>query len=217
MIKFCRIWCKYHCYLKIYGASGLAIRRGYVIIGVFPSAHMSVCLFFCEQRNSQTYWWIFFKYPHIVHICLSKSWLNFAQSDVNVTVAYCNAPLKFMGRLAWQGSTICECNFLVFYVTVVLATQLPHHQPTDSPHRRTTPWVYHAMMAATSSHTVVSGFSVHICPKRLWKQSLLLSGTIATAYPLPPPMFCNHFFCMDYIYKICIHFKQIYGVLLFFK
>ena len=44
-----------------------------------------ICFFLSEQRNSLTYCWIFFSFSHIVHICLSKSWLHFG--DVNVTIA----------------------------------------------------------------------------------------------------------------------------------
>ena len=35
---------------------------------------LSVWLFICEQCNSKTYWWIFFTFSPIVHICWSKSW-----------------------------------------------------------------------------------------------------------------------------------------------
>ena len=62
---------------------------------------LSVCLFVtlltCEQRNQKIYCWIFFKFSHIIYICLSKSRLNFG--DANVTVAYFKATLRFMGPL----------------------------------------------------------------------------------------------------------------------
>ena len=34
-----------------------------------------VCLFVCEQDNSKSYGWIFFKFSHILHKCLSRSWI----------------------------------------------------------------------------------------------------------------------------------------------
>ena len=74
--------------------------------------HFSVCFFLSEQRNSLTYWWILFNFSHIIHICLSKSWLHFG--DVNVTIAYFKATLAFMGPLPGRRSALSECNYLVF-------------------------------------------------------------------------------------------------------
>ena len=73
--------CVFHmCIFQMYDNQVLiftsALRRAYVIIGVYPSVH----LFVCEQHNSKIYLWILFKYSHIVHICL-----NFG--NVNVTFA----------------------------------------------------------------------------------------------------------------------------------
>ena len=81
------------------------------VMWLLPFVCLSICLFVCEQHNSKSYWWIFFQFSNIVHKCLSKSWLNFG--DVNVTVAYYKATLKFMGPLAWRRSALCECNSLV--------------------------------------------------------------------------------------------------------
>ena len=75
------------------------------------------CLFVSEQHNSKSYWWIFFKFSHIVYICLCKSWLNFG--DANVTVAYFMAPLKFMGPLPGWRSALYEWNSLVLDATGV--------------------------------------------------------------------------------------------------
>ena len=84
------------------------------MIGVCLLVSLFFSLFVSEQHNSKTYGWIFFKFSHIVYIiiCLSKiSDKNFA--DVNVTVAYSKATLKFMGPLPGRRSVFYECNSIV--------------------------------------------------------------------------------------------------------
>ena len=93
--------CYVICYIHVFITSALC--GDYVIVGVCPS----VCLLVCEEWNSKTSRWIFFKFSHIVHIMLSNRWLNFV--DVNVTIAYFKITLKFMGPLAWRGFVLCEC------------------------------------------------------------------------------------------------------------
>ena len=79
--------------------------RGYIIVGISPS----VCLFVNSaiqkpiDRFSSNF-------AHCPHMLKSKSWLNFA--DVNVTVAYFKATLKFMGPLSWRRSALCEYSSL---------------------------------------------------------------------------------------------------------
>ena len=77
---------------------------------------LSVCLlvtsFFVNSVTQKPFWWIFFKFSHIVYICLSKSWLNCG--DANVTVVYFKVTLNFMGPLPRRRFAFYECNFLVF-------------------------------------------------------------------------------------------------------
>ena len=89
-----------------------AFNRGYVVIGICPSVSPSVCPFVLdEQHNYITYWWNLFKFSAIVHICLSKSWLNFR--DVIVTVTDFKIILKCI--LIWsaaQRPKICLCTMI---------------------------------------------------------------------------------------------------------
>ena len=87
-------------------------------LSISPSICLLASLFVCcGQPSSKTFWWIFFKFSHIFHICLSKSWLNFG--DLSLTVAYFNATLKFMGPLARRRSTLS----LLFHILLVVVVR----------------------------------------------------------------------------------------------
>ena len=73
-----------------------------------------VCLLVC---NSKKKWQDFhiFKFPSIVHICLINSWFG----DVNVTVTYFKAILKFFGPLRWSaGGGLHSTSVISFFTSV---------------------------------------------------------------------------------------------------
>ena len=84
--------------------------------------HLFVCVFISEQHNLRSYWWIFFKFSPIVHICLSMSSLNFG----DFTIAYFKAVLKLIDPLAWRRSALCECNSLVWQWIILLPLYKTH-------------------------------------------------------------------------------------------
>ena len=92
---------------------------------MFIASTKSICnylrplLFVCEQHNSKTYWWIFFKFSCIVYICLSKSWLNFG--DANVTVAYFKATQQAQVQFltSYIGHIFHDIKYLSFWYDLV--------------------------------------------------------------------------------------------------
>ena len=71
-----------------------AFLGGYVIIGVYPSVCVSVCL--------------------LVNSVIPRFIDGFSSNFhiASVTVAYLKTILKFIDPLAWRRSALCECNYL---------------------------------------------------------------------------------------------------------